>query len=160
MMTAHPSVVLLRYFLLGVPAFILGCSESGGVLGDKFPIEPKYTLKECMVRLDFEVGNPNATPSAGDFVDRILVAMSKANGEDPSLPMLLGHATGGKPNFVLYYADECERREELTRRFMSKYVDSQNGEFPKYSIVTSGIEPGLDGATPSGLWLEGPVSHD
>ena len=149
-----------RLFLafLIVP-MILGCN--GGMAADanreaanrSLGIEPKYALRDCMVRVDFEWAPGTTLSKKEEVVQEVIAAMREAPVITHKLPIFFGHTTRDASYFVFYYADKCESRAVLTKRFIDEFVRPKSKGFPGYSIVAEGIEPGFDGVMPSGAWI-------
>lgn len=74
-----------------------------------------------------------------------------ASGE---FPMFSGGFTRELAFYVFYYADKCEDRGALTQKLIDEFFLPNVPGFPPYKIVDEGIEPGFDGAMPSGWWLD------
>lgn len=144
--------------LLVIP-LVLGCN--GGMAADAnreaanraLGIEPKYALRDCMVRVDFEWAPGTSSSKKEEVVQEVIAAMREATVVTRKLPMFFGHTTRDAAYFAFYYADKCEDRAALTRRFIDEFVRPNSKSFPGYSIVSQGIEPGFDGVMPSGAWI-------
>lgn len=131
----------------------LGCNEGGRAAERKLEISPKYALKDCLVRVDFAWG-PGISPLEREgVVMDIIDAMRDATVVTRRLPLFLGHTANDRSYFVFYFIDECEKRAALTKKFIDEFVVPKSKSFPRFSIVTEGIEPGFDGVLPSGAWI-------
>lgn len=116
-------------------------------------VEPKYALRDCMVVVNFE-WRPEVTSSMkAEVVDEIISTMGEVTVVNPKMPLFSGHTTSGASYFAFYYVDKCEDRAALTKHFIDDFVRPISKNFPEYSIVSEGIEPGFDGVTLSGAWL-------
>jgi hypothetical protein len=149
----------LSFALLLAPSF-LGCNGQGDpAIADReaavrsLGIERKYLLRDCLVRVDLLWSPGDSAEAKESIAQLILNAMREATIVTRELPLFSGHTVSDRSYFVFYYTADCERREELTKRFLDEFVKPKSKTFPKYSIVSEGIEPGFDGVLPSGAWL-------
>ena len=141
---------LSSYLFLFVSLFFLvGCdSEKQG-----FNLEKKYYLKDCIVKINFN------WDQSLDYPDKITI--TRKIGEQIKLaivanefPFFSGHTTRESNYYVVYFADQCENRKELTEKLVLKYFVPNIENFPAYVIKDTDVEPGFDGAMPSGFWLD------
>ena len=116
-------------------------------------IEKKYYLKDCMVKLNLEW--PSATPApilerVGHAID-VQIRKAIVSGE---FPLFSDHAPWHQKYYVFYYIDQCEHRRQWVQALVEKYLVPHIPEFPEYHIEDEGIDPGFDGVTPQGWWLD------
>lgn len=142
------SIAILLCLLL-----LFGCNEDAAKSKNNFKLERKYLLKDCLVRLDFGWDEGTSFSTKEEVTQEIIAAMKEATVVTNTFPLFFGHTTGDRSYFVFYFTDKCENRATLTESFVARFVKPASKSFPKYSIVSQGIEPGFDGVIPSGAWI-------
>ena len=144
--------------ILSIPVLLSACFEKTEyeIVNEKqdnpFEIEKKYYLKDCIVKVNllWEKGVPisekyRVTETA---LERMLLAMGSGD-----FPLFSGGVTRDPSYIKVYYSDKCEDRVSLTHKLIQNYWLSDINDFPDFSIETN-VEPGFDGAIPSGWWLD------
>ncbi|MBL4638244.1 MAG: hypothetical protein JKY76_02665 [Proteobacteria bacterium] len=120
-----------------------------------FPVERKYNLDECIVKLNF-LWEKNVDSDSGYKSEVIWnvgeqIKLAVVSGY---FPLFSGHTTHSQQYYVFYYADKCESRKELTSTLVQKYFSPNVANFPLYEIQDRDVVPGFDGAKPSGWWKD------
>lgn len=118
-----------------------------------FGSERKYYLKDCIVKLNF-LWDPNTDRSVRR---RVLLGIEEPIFQavvSRELPHFSGGTTRAQDYYVFYFEDQCESRRELVQKLVEEKLLSNIPDFPRYEIEDEGIEPGFDGATPVGRWLD------
>lgn len=147
--------IVLRKLIL--PIFILASCCNGNGQGDTvsgYAIEKKYYLKECIIRVELkwnESIDANNKFNILRKVDEQLKHVIVSN----KFPLFSNHYSPSNPKYyVIYFANQCEKRRELTQELINKYILPSVPEFPKYIIEDKGFDPGFDGVLPSGWWIK------
>lgn len=142
----------LVLFSLLLP-LITGCSEPVGAAGKEWNVEKKYYLKDCIVKVDFlwESGSEYAERARifSEVDEQIKRAMVSGR-----FPMFTGGYTRELTYDVFYYADQCEQKGAITQKIIDEFLIPNVSGFPPYKILDKNIEPGFDGVTPGGWWLD------
>ena len=147
-------VTIMKGVLLGCLGLALaGVTHAQQSFEEVLDSEKKYYLKDCMVKLNLEW--PPATTSSvleriGQAID-VQIRNAIVSGE---FPLFSDHAPWNREYYVFYYIEQCEHRRQLVETLVEKYLVLHIPEFPEYHIEDEDIEPGFDGVTPQGWWLE------
>ncbi len=136
---------------------LLSCSDGHEVqvtaqtYSNLLQIEKKYYLKECMVKINFDWGEPlnyafrkRITDGVSEQIKQVIILKV--------FPLFSGHTNNTRDYYVLYFSDKCENRLNMTNRLIQDYFFPDIKGFPTYSINVD-VTPGFDGITPSGWWL-------
>lgn len=148
--------VIVRTILLsGFFLVLAGCSDTHSNADNGFAVEKKYSLRECVVRLDLLWNQMIEASARYRVLQEVGVQVNRAivSGD---FPLFSGGYSPRDPKYyVFYYADQCEQRRELVQELVKEYFLPNVPDFPEYQIEDKDIQPGFDGAMPSGWWIDG-----
>ena len=116
-------------------------------------LDRKYYIKDCIVKLNF-LWDPNTDRLARQRVLLGIEAPIFQAVVSRELPHFSGGTTRAQDYYVFYFEDRCESRRELVQKLVEEKLVPSIPDFPRYEIEHEGIEPGFDGVTPMGRWLD------
>ncbi len=127
--------------------------ESQKPLLEFFVPSRKYRLKDCMVKLNFLGDSEKDRELQAKVLEEIHSPILEAMMSD-EYPYFSGHTTSAQKYYVFYFMHQCEKRREYIQKLVEEKLLPYFREFPEYEIQHEGIEPGFDGTTPMGHWLD------
>ena len=145
-------VITAFAFLIAI-SIAASCGDIADNARSNLRVEKKYTLQECIVRVDFLWADVTAEDLKTDIIEEVnaQVGIAVVSGQ---FPIFSGHTTYDLDYYVFYFSDICEKRRQLTQDLIDKFFVPNVPGFPDYHIVDEGIDPGFDGVTPSGWWID------
>lgn len=127
--------------------------ESQKPLLEFFVPSRKYRLKDCMVKLNFLGDSEKDRELQAKVLDEIHPPILEAMSSD-EYPYFSGGTTSANKYYIFYFVNQCEKRREYVQKLVEEKLLPYFREFPEYEIQHEGIEPGFDGVTPMGRWLD------
>lgn len=113
----------------------------------------KYRLKDCMVKLNFLGDSEKDRELQAKVLEEIHPPILEAMASD-EYPYFSGGTKAAGKYYIFYFWSQCEKRREYIQKLVEEKLLPYFREFPEYEIQHEGIEPGFDGVTPMGLWLD------
>lgn len=140
-------------FFALIAVLLAGCNAASNEPNPPWKVERKYYLRDCVVKLDLAWPAEAESAEKSKVLEKVMAQVNRALASG-KFPMFSGGYTRELAFYVFYYADKCENKKAMTQKLIDEFFVPNVPGFPSYKIIDHGIEPGFDGAMPSGMWLD------